>query len=82
MSFRTQFIFLIIVLKCSFDLYHSIKRFGFSDYTINNISIIVFIAILYILDIIFDRKGRSIPNAIILILLGILLIAILLTSIL
>jgi membrane-associated HD superfamily phosphohydrolase len=71
----SRFVYWVLGIKCGFDLYHDVKLFGFNEDAIMNAIFLICLIFLYIMDIVYDRKGRDIPKVIMMIILGILLSA-------
>jgi MFS family permease len=69
----SRFVCWVLGIKCGFDLYHDVKLFGFNEDAIMNAIFLICLIFLYIMDIVYDRKGRDIPKVIMMIILGILL---------
>lgn len=69
-------------LKCSFDLYDNVKQYGYNDYAIRNIAIIICLIILFILDLVYAKNRRDIPKRINIIIIAIILIVVIITLIL
>lgn len=59
---KTQLGALILCIKYSFDLYRDIKRYGFNDSSIKDITFIVYLVVWSIIVFIYKKKEENIPK--------------------